>query len=262
MKVVLFCGGMGTRLKEHSGTVPKPLVEIGQRPIIWHLMRYYAGFGHSEFILCLGYGGSIIKEYFLNYDECRSNDFTLSGADRKIELLSSDLKDWKITFVDTGMHSNLGERLMAVKEHVASEEIFLANYSDGLTELPLNDHIDIFRNSDAIAAFASVRPYSSFHIVTSNEQSRVTSIQGVRDSDVWMNGGFFALRPQIFDYMRPGEEFVEEPFQRLIAEGKLMTWKYRGFWQAMDTYKDWKSLEDMYHNGQRPWDLHAQAKKS
>ncbi len=261
MKVVLFCGGMGTRLKEHSGTIPKPLVEIGPRPIIWHLMRYYAGFGHSEFILCLGYLGGMIKDYFLNYDECRSNDFTMFGPNGKIELLNSDLTDWKITFVDTGMHSNLAQRLMAVSEHVADEEIFLANYSDGLSDLPLDAHIDVFRDSDAVAAFASVRPYSSYHIVESDENSCVTSIQSIRESDVWVNGGFFALRPQIFDYMRPGDELVEEPFQRLIADGKLMTWKYRGFWEAMDTYKDWKNLENLYNNGQRPWDLHVQAKK-
>ncbi len=256
MKVVLFCGGFGSRLREHSETIPKPLVEIGPRPIIWHLMRYYAFFGHREFILCLGYKGDMIKNYFLNYDECRSNDFSISGPNRKIDLLNNDIDDWKITFVDTGMHSNLGQRLKAVEEHVAGDDMFLANYSDGLSDLPLNDKIENFRNSDALAGFLSVRPFSSYHVVQSDEASRVTGIVGVQDSDVWVNGGYFVLRPQIFDYMREGEELVVEPFQRLIADGKLMTWKYFGFWQAMDTYKDWKNLEDMYHNGCRPWVVH------
>ena len=254
MKVVLFCGGLGSRLREHSETIPKPLVEIGPRPIIWHLMRYYARFGHKDFILCLGYKGNMIKDYFLNYDECRSNDFSISGPDRRIELLGNDIDDWNITFVDTGMHSNLGQRLKAVEQHVASEEIFLANYSDGLSDLPLNDYIEQFRQSDAVAGFASVRPFSTYHVVQADETARVTGIVSVQESDVWVNGGFFTLRPQIFDYMQAGEELVEQPFRRLIPEGKLMTWKYRGFWEAMDTYKDWKNLEEMYHSGNRPWE--------
>lgn len=257
MKVVIFCGGLGSRLREHSETIPKPLVEIGPRPIIWHLMRYYAFFGHTEFILCLGYKGEMVKNYFLNYDDCRSNDFSINGSNGKIEILNKDIDDWKISFVDTGMHSNLGQRLKAVEKYVAGDEMFLANYSDGLSDLPLNDHIEQFRNSDAVAGFVSVRPFSTYHVVQSDKASRVTGIVGVQDSDVWVNGGFFALRPQIFDYMREGEELVMEPFQRLIADGKLMTWKYLGFWEAMDTFKDWKNLEDMYHDGRRPWVMHS-----
>ena len=257
MKVVLFCGGLGSRLREHSETVPKPLVDIGPRPIIWHLMRYYAHFGHKEFILCLGYKGDMLKDYFLNYDDCRSNDFTIDGPERKIEVTHKDIDDWKITFVDTGMHSNLGMRLRAVQQYLAGEEMFLANYSDGLSDLPLNDYIEQFRKSDSVASFLSVRPFSTYHVVQADEDSRVTGIVSVKDSNVWVNGGFFALRPQIFDYMQDGEELVEEPFQRLIADGKLMTQKYVGFWEAMDTYKDWKNLEDMYHSGQRPWVMHS-----
>ena len=138
MKVVLFCGGQGMRMREFSETIPKPMVPIGYRPIMWHLMRYYAHFGHKDFILCLGYRGDSIKEYFLNYKEWLSNDFVLSGGGADVQLLSSDIDDWRITFVDTGTHSNIGERLRAVRPHLEGEEIFLANYSDGLTDAPLD----------------------------------------------------------------------------------------------------------------------------
>src|SRR5262245_46545606 len=140
MKVVLFCGGLGTRLREHSDTMPKPLVSIGIRPIIWHLMRYYAHFGHKEFILALGYRGDMIREYFLNYNEALSNDFTLKG-DRSIELHGSDMHDLSLTFVDTGLHANIGQRLLRVRKYLQNEPMFLANYSDGLSNLPLNTHI-------------------------------------------------------------------------------------------------------------------------
>src|SRR5689334_7169396 len=138
MKVVLFCGGLGTRLREHSDTIPKPLVNIGFRPVIWHLMRYYAHYGHKDFILALGYRGDMIREYFLKYDECLTNDFTLRRGGKTVELHSSDISDWNITFVDTGLHSNIGQRLLRVRKYVEGEKEFLANYSDGLSDLPLD----------------------------------------------------------------------------------------------------------------------------
>ena len=158
MKVVIFCGGLGTRLREYSDTIPKPLVNIGDRPIIWHLMKYYAHYGHKDFILCLGYRGDLIKDYFLKYNECASNDFVLSEGGRKIELFSEDISDWRITFVDTGLKSNIGQRLKIVEKHLDGEEIFLANYADGLSDYPLDTHIDHFRSTNAIASFAAVRP--------------------------------------------------------------------------------------------------------
>ena len=165
MKVVLFCGGLGTRLREHSDTIPKPLVNVGYRPILWHLMRYYAHFGHKDFILALGYRGDLIREFFLKYNECMSNDFVLSEGGKKIELLSSDISDWRITFVDTGLHSNIGQRLLRVREHLAGERMFLANYADGLSDLPLNDHLENFRRRKVTASFVAVRTAQSFHAV-------------------------------------------------------------------------------------------------
>ena len=156
MKVVLFCGGLGTRLREHSDTIPKPLVNVGVRPIIWHLMRYYAHYGHKDFILCLGYRGDLIREYFLNYNECISNDFTLSQGGRSVELHASDISDWRITFVDTGMHSNIAERLIKVRKYLDGETVFLANYSDGLSDVPIDRMIADFDAKRVVASFAGV----------------------------------------------------------------------------------------------------------
>lgn len=255
MKVVIFCGGLGTRLREYSETIPKPLVNVGERPIIWHLMKYYAHLGHKDFILCLGYRGDLIKEYFLKYDECASNDFVMSESGRKIELFNEDISDWRITFVDTGMKSNIGERLKAVEKHLVDEEVFLANYADGLSDYPLKSQIDYFMTTDAIASFVAVRPSQSFHTVTADQNSRVTSIDSVTSTEIWINGGFFILRREIFSYMQPGDELVEAPFQRLIKEKKLIATKYSGFWSSMDTFKDKKQFDELYDSGHRPWQI-------
>src|SRR5262245_50304823 len=154
MKVVIFCGGLCMRLREYSETIPKPMVPIGNRPIVWHLMRYYAHFGHKDFILCLGYKGDSIKKYFLECDESFSNDFVMSEGGKKVDLLASDIDDWKITFVDTGLNANIGMRLLAVQSFVEDEEVFLANYSDGVSDLPLPSMIEHFRCGEAVACFA------------------------------------------------------------------------------------------------------------
>lgn len=253
MKVVLFCGGLGTRLREHSDAIPKPLVDIGYRPIIWHLMRYYAHFGHKDFILCLGYRGDMIRQFFLDFRAAMATDFVLSDGGRQIRLMGDSEEDWRITCIDTGMHSNLGQRLGRVKHLLEGEETFLANYSDGLSDLPLDKHIEIFQGGNSIASFLSVRPSQSFHAVKASEDGLVAAIEPVSASDYWINGGFFCLRQEIFNYMQPGEELVVEPFQRLIAEKKLSTLKYEGFWAAMDTFKDKITLNRMEARGDCPW---------
>jgi glucose-1-phosphate cytidylyltransferase len=255
VKVVLFCGGFGMRFKDYPEPVPKPMGIIGNRPILWHLMKYYAHFGHKEFILCLGYKGEVIKNYFLNYNEALSNDFVLSEGGKKIELLNSDTDDWRITFVDTGLNATVGERLRAVATHLDGEDMFLANYSDNLTNLPLTDYVDEFERSGMVASFLCVRPAQSFHVVSSGSGGEVTKIAPVSDSDVWVNGGFFAFRKEIFDYLQAGEEIVDEPFARLIAEKQLLAYKYRGFWMPMDTFKEREILESMYSRGDAPWRL-------
>jgi glucose-1-phosphate cytidylyltransferase len=253
MKVVLFCGGLGTRLREHSDTIPKPLVNIGYRPILWHLMRYYAHYGHTEFILCLGYRGDMVREYFLRYDEAMTNDFTLHTEDRRIEFHSRDLDAWKITFVDTGLHSNIGQRLWRVRKYLEKEEVFLANYADGLSDLPLDRQIDEFRSRKAVASLAAVRSGQSFHVVQTGEDGLVTQIGAMPGQQFMINGGFFVLRPEIFAYMNEGEELVEQPFQRLIAERKLCTFPWDGFWQCMDTFKDKITFDRMEARGDCPW---------
>jgi len=255
MKVVLFCGGFGMRLREFSESVPKPLVQIGYRPILWHVMKYYAHFGHKDFILCLGWKGNEIKDYFLRYNECMSNDFVLRAGGSKIDLLSSDIHDWSITFVDTGPSASIGERLAAVKPHLAGEETFLANYTDGLSDLPLPELIDLFHEKRAVAGFVSVRPTHSFHSVSVDEQGRVEHLQRIGESSVWMNGGFFVLSNEVFDYIHPGEDLVAEPFQRLIAEERLCTLRYDGFWSCMDTFKEMQDLEDIYTQSNPPWEV-------
>jgi glucose-1-phosphate cytidylyltransferase len=254
MKVVLFCGGLGTRLGELTEDVPKPLVKIGYRPILWHLMKYYAHYGHKDFILCLGYKADKIKDYFLNYNEYLSNDFTMSNGGRNIDLQRSDIADWRITFVDTGLRANVGQRLKAVEKYLAGEEAFLANYADGLTDLPLPRLIDFFHRSGKMASFLCVKPPHSFHVVAMRDDNLIDSIEYVRDTGTLINGGFFVFKTGIFSYIKTGEELVVEPFQRLIKENQLIGYKYDSWW-CMDTFKEHQVLTDLYNSGNAPWEV-------
>jgi glucose-1-phosphate cytidylyltransferase len=255
MKVVLFCGGQGMRLREYSDRIPKPMVPIGHRPILWHLMKYYAHFGHNDFILCLGYRSEVVKDYFLNYDECLSNDFVLSNGGQHVELLNRDIADWKITCVETGSHSNIAERMLAVREHLQGEEIFLANYADGLSDLPLDTYVESFVRTDAVAKFVAVRPTVSYHTVDVGEDGVVDGVRDFEEAGIRINGGFFAFRQEIFDYIHEGDEIVLEPFQRLIQERRLLAEAYPGFWASMDTFKDKQLLDDLYSRGPAPWEI-------
>lgn len=253
MKVVLFCGGMGMRMREYSETMPKPMAPVGYRPIIWHVMKYYAHYGHKDFVLCLGYKADVIKSYFRNYDECVSNDFVLSGGGRNLELLNSDIDDWRITFVDTGLTSNIGQRLKAVEKYLSDEEVFLANYTDGLCDVNLHALVEKFLRSKRLACFVSVKPKASFHMITADGDGIVTNIDHISKSGARINGGFFVFRREIFRYMEAGEELVEEPFRRLIAAGQLLSYAHDGFWACMDTFKEMQELEDLYGRGNAPW---------
>lgn len=253
MKVVLFCGGLGMRLREYSDAIPKPMVEIGYRPILWHLMKYYAHFGHKDFILCLGWKGDYVKNYFLNYNECISNDFTLSGSD--IRLHNQDMQDWNITFVDTGQTAVVGERLQRVRPYLKGESRFLANYSDGLSDVHLPDIIATHERTDAIATCLCVKPTQSFHVVSTNANGIAESITPVSRIEQWMNGGFFVLNQEIFDYMEPGDDLAGPPFKRLIEKRKLACHNYQGFWGCMDTFKEKQLLEEMFARGDTPWEF-------
>src|SRR4051795_13406838 len=207
MKVVLFCGGLGMRMREFSEAVPKPMVPIGYRPILWHVMKYYAHFGHKDFILCLGYKANVIKDYFLEYQESVSNNFVFSQGGKKLDFMQRDIDDWTITFVDTGLRSTIADRLRLVEPHLRGEEVFLANYSDSLTDFELPTLIEAFRaQRDSIGTFLAVHPtFSSLDTVHATADGLVQGIRPMKDAQLWVNGGYFVLRREIFSYIKPGE---------------------------------------------------------
>jgi glucose-1-phosphate cytidylyltransferase len=256
MKVVLFCGGLGMRMRDGVTDAPKPMAMIGERPMLWHVMRYYAHFGHTDFVLCLGYGASHVKNFFLNYDETGSNDFVLHGGDsRQVTLFKTDISDWHITFVDTGLNSAIGERLRRVRRFVEGEPMFLANYADVFTNAPLPDMITRFEESSAVVSLLAVPPQSSHHVVDIAEDGLITQVIPVRDLRQWENGGYFVLRPEIFDFLDEGEDLVGDALMRLIPQRKVLAYPYKGYWTPADTVKERAQLEEMYHRGHCPWML-------
>ena len=253
MKVVLFCGGLGTRIRDYSEDIPKPMIPIGQRPVLWHVMQHYSLYGHRDFVLCLGYKSNVIKDYFLNLKPTTYADCIISDFGKKVEMIGEAPPDWRITLVDTGISSNIGERFMAVRHLLEGEEMFLANYSDGLTDAPTPAMIDRLRKSGKVASFTAVRPPFNFHLAEFDRQGKVEGFRSSKDSEVWINGGYFVFRKEIFNYIRQGEELVLEPFNRLIEADQLTAYKHEGFWRAMDTLRDRQVLEEMAVNGDTPW---------
>jgi glucose-1-phosphate cytidylyltransferase len=252
MKVVLFCGGMGMRMRDGVTNAPKPMAMIGDRPLLWHVMRYYAHYGHRDFVLCLGYGAQAVKDFFLNYDETRSNDFVLQGTGG-VELFKTDIADWRITFVDTGLHSEIGERLRRVRRFVEGEEMFLANYADTFTDAPLPDLISRFADSDATVSMLAVPLQSTHHMLDVGDTGVITHVMPVRDLKQWENGGYFVLRQEIFEYLAEGEDLLGDAVPRLVQQGKAVAYPYKGFWIAADTLKERVQLEEMYYQGRCPW---------
>jgi glucose-1-phosphate cytidylyltransferase len=255
MKVVLFCGGLGTRIREYSESIPKPMIPIGQQPILWHVMQYYSQYGHRDFVLCLGYKANVVKEFFLNHNPATNSDCTISQFGSKVELLGERPADWRVSLVDTGVWRNIGQRLLAVRHLVQDDEMFLANYSDGLTDAPLPEMIDRFERSGKTACFIAIHPPITFHLASFDENGTVRKISASNESEMWINGGYFIFRKKIFDYIGEGDELVEQPFKRLIDEGDLMAYRYEGFWRAMDTLRDRQVLEEMTERGDTPWHL-------
>ena len=259
MKVVIFCGGKGLRLRDFSEAIPKPMVPVGPRPIIWHTMKYFAHHGHKDFILALGHKADVIKNFFLTYVEAMSNDFVLTNGGQTVKLLSSDIDDWRITFVDTGIESNIGERLVRVRDHVAADDMFLCAYADCLTDAPLDKMIDRLKRSDKLMSFIAVKPSSSFHAVQYDPAGEIASIKPADQLGLYINGGYWVMRREVFDYIRPGEEIVEQPLQRLIQARKLAAYRYDGFWTCMDTFKEKMMLDDMVNSGKAQWQVWANA---
>ncbi len=257
MKVVLFCGGLGMRMRSSTGggddSLPKPMNLIGSRPVLWHIMRYYAHYGHTEFILCLGYGANSVKDYFLNYRETHSNDFVMSEGGSEVQLLSSDISDWRITFIDTGLDTAIGERLRRVRSYLDGDEMFLANYGDTLSNAPLDELVDGLAATDDVGSLIAVNPQDSFHVVQIGEGDKLLGIEPVADMEMRINGGCFVLRQGIFDYLNQGEDLVMDACIKAAAEGRFRAVRFDGFWAPMDTLKERNALEDMHRSGNRPW---------
>ena len=237
MKVVLFCGGQGTRLRSGVAPPPKPMTLVGGRPLLWHVMRYYAHHGHDDFVLCLGHRGAVVRDWFVR--EARLDP-------------QGEVARWRIVFADTGESSPVGQRLCQVRQHLAGEELFLANYGDTLTDAPLDDVVDRFRSSGATVSLLAVRPQESFHVLQL-QADLVREVRPVSGEDLWQNGGGFVMRQGVFDVIGPGEDLVEEPFARLGRAGQLLAYRYEGFWAPLDTVKDRLRLEALWAAGAAPW---------
>lgn len=257
MKVVLFCGGEGIQFREHSERIPKPLVQVGNRPLVWHVMKYYAHFGHREFILCLGIKGDAIKDYFIKYKEYISNDFILK-AGSKIDLFERDIHDLSITFADTGLDTNVAVRLLKVQKYLEGEEKFLVNYSDGLTDLPLPSMIEQFDRSGKIAMLMVSKPRKNFHI-TSIAQPAVGSVASVTSlnkmDDVWLNAGYYIFRKEIFEHIDAEGDLPDLTFPKLVGLNQLVAYPYDGMFISMDTFKEKQILDDMHDRGDTPWQV-------
>jgi glucose-1-phosphate cytidylyltransferase len=232
VKVVLFCGGKGLRLRGYSELIPKPMVPIGGQPLIWHIMKYYAHYGHREFVLCLGHQAEVIEEYFD----------------------SNVAPDWQITFVDTGLESSIGERFSAVREHLAGEKLFLANYGDTVTDASLPDIIFRFTESGRVASLLSVRPNYTFNVVAARDDHLVQRFHDIAETGIWINGGYFVFKQEVFDYIDRGED-LPEMFRRLIEAEQLLAYPWEGFWAPMDTLKDKENLEELVANGKSTWQV-------
>ncbi len=255
MKVVLFSGGFGLRMRSGSDSLPKPMQTVGHRPVLWHVMRYYAHFGHTDFILALGHGAQSVKDYFLSYNEAASNDFVLRKGGAEVVPLTSDISDWTITFVDTGIDTPIGERLRRVRPFLEDDEVFLANYGDVLTDAPMDSLIEEFLRTDAVGSLLAVRPQDSFHVVEIGDGQRIRSFTPVADMQMRINGGYFILTQEIFDYLHEGEDLVMHACVRAAEEGRMRAVAYDGFWAPMDTLKERAALEEMHRRRQCPWML-------
>jgi glucose-1-phosphate cytidylyltransferase len=230
MQVVILCGGRGTRFKELTDNVPKPLIPIGGKPILWHIMRTYEEFGFRRFVLCLGYKGQDIRSYF--------------GGE--------NARNWDITFADTGLDTNTGGRIKKVEKHIR-EDVFLATYGDGLSDLDLGELLAFHRRQGRLATLTAVRPHSAFGILHIDKDGGVESFEEKPILDHWINGGFFVFQRKIFDYLEESDVLEKKPFVRLAQEGQLSAYKYNGFWKCMDTYKDNLELNGLWTGGRGPW---------
>ena len=255
MKTVILCGGLGTRLREETEFRPKPLVDVGGRPILWHIMKLYAHFGFREFVLCLGYRGNMIKEYFLNY-EAMTNDFTICLGRKAQIRYNNDHEEqgFLVTLAETGAESMTGGRLKRVQRYLANEDRFMLTYGDGVSDVEIDRLMEFHKNHGKIATVTTFRPVSRFGILDINAASQVQNFIEKPKSDAWASAGFFVFENKIFDYLDADETVLErEPLERLAAEGQLMAYHHDGFFYAMDTFREYQVLNDLWKSGEAPW---------
>ena len=252
MQVVIFCGGMGTRLREETEYKPKPMVEIGGKPILWHIMKLYSHYGYNEFVLCLGYKQSVIRDYFLNY-YYMNNDFTIDlGMGEKTLGQSRHAENWKVTLADTGLTTKKGGRLKMIQPYIAGEQ-FMLTYGDGVADIDLPRLVTHHQQSGAAVTFTGVHPISRFATVELNDTGRIVDWHEKRALESYINGGFFVLNRAVFDYIAGDCEFEEEPMKRMAQEGQVNIYRHDGFWHCMDTYRDYQLLNELWDTGQATW---------
>lgn len=255
MKTVILCGGRGTRLGEHGTNIPKALIEIGGKPIIWHLLKFYSSYGLDDFVLCLGHLGDKIKRYFIEH-QWLDRDFRLeTGAERNLHLLSSAAENWRVTFAETGLDTNTGGRLKKIRQYVENEETFCVTYGDGLADVNLNRLLSYHRTHRRTATLTTVHPNLNFGLLKIDDNDCVREFHEKPRMDEWINGGFFVFNAGIFDYLGENSVLEQEPFERLAAAGELMAYKHKGFWKCMDTYKDNLEFNHLWDKGKADWKI-------
>jgi glucose-1-phosphate cytidylyltransferase len=252
VKVIILAGGRGTRIAEETATRPKPMVEIGGKPLLWHIMALYAGNGYKDFLVACGYKGELIKEYFRNAS-LHSSDFVVELKDGSLEVLNPPQLDWRVGLVDTGLETMTGGRIRRLAGWIG-RETFMATYGDGLSDVPVRALVEFHRRHGKIATVTAVRPPARFGGLTL-EESRVREFSEKSQTDAgWINGGFFVFEPQLMDYLEGDDTVLERsPLERLAADGELMAYRHTGFWQPMDTMRDREQLESLWNSGNAPW---------
>jgi glucose-1-phosphate cytidylyltransferase len=255
MKVVILAGGLGTRLSEETEIRPKPMVEIGGKPILWHIMKLFSHYGFNDFIVCLGYKGYVIKEYFANYF-LHQSDVTIDLQKNSIEIHESKAEPWKITLVDTGSSTMTGGRIKRVQKYIGNAT-FMLTYGDGVGDINIKGLLTFHQGNNRYATVTSVQPSGRFGSLIMDDRKSVLSFQEKPKGDgAWINGGFFVLEPQVFDYIASDETIWEkEPMERLASDRQLMAYTHNGFWQPMDTLRDKNHLEELWKSGKAPWKL-------
>lgn len=254
MKIAILCGGLGTRLREETEYRPKPMVEIGGRPILWHIMKTYAHWGFREFVLCLGYRGNMIKEYFLNY-EAMNNDLTISlgRQNRVIYHGAHGEQDFHVTLAETGLYTMTGGRIKRIEKYIEGDT-FMVTYGDGVADINVRALFDYHHSHGKLATVTTVRPVSRFGIVEIEETGKVKSFSEKPSTDGWINAGFMVFHRRVFDYLTNDHCVLEhEPLERLAREGQLMAYRHEGFFYAMDTYREYKYLNELWDSGNAPW---------